>query len=302
VPRPDVLTTSARQEGGALRVPLGRRSAVIVALSAAVLSTGLGGHPAHARSRPAGLGAFLDAVGEVETGGRYTARNTASGAYGKYQIMPSNWPAWARKYIGSSKARPTPRNQEIVAAGKMTDLYAWLHQWKRVAYWWLTGSSKASGWGYSATRYVQRVMHEYRHGRHAHHHGKGAGHASPATRHFGERSSTIAYRGGWRSAGHSGYAGDRVRYATRAGATATFTFTGRRVVWYGPTGSTRGQAKVYVDGRYVRTVNLRSRSFTAHDAVFSRSWSRLGRHRLTVVVVGTRGHPMVAIDEFVVRR
>ena len=284
-----------------MRVPLGRRSAVIVALSAAVLATGLGGPAAQAKSRPAGLAAFLYAVGEVETGGRYTARNTSSGAYGKYQIMPSNWPTWARMYVGSASARPTPRNQEIVAAGKMTDLFAWLHRWKRVAYWWLTGSSKASGWTYSATRYVQRVMHEYRGARHAHH-GNGSVHASPTTRHFGEKSSAIVYRGGWRSAGHRGYAGDRVRYATRAGATASFTFTGRRVIWYGPTGSTRGQAKVYVDGRYARTVNLRSRSFTAHDAVFSRSWSRAGKHTVTVVVVGTRGHPMVAIDEFVVCR
>ncbi len=284
-----------------MRVPFGRRSAVIVALSAAIVVTGLGGQPAHARSRPPGLAAFLHAVGEVETGGRYTARNSSSGAYGKYQIMPSNWPTWARRYVGSASARPTPHNQELVAAGKMTDLYAWLHRWKRVAYWWLTGSSRASGWTYSATRYVGRVMHEYRHARHGHY-GKRPTHGGATTRHFGEQSSAIAYRGGWHTASHRGYAGDRVRYATRAGATATFTFTGRGIVWYGPTGSTRGLATVYVDGRYARTVNLHSRSFTAHDSVFSRSWSRAGRHTLKVVVLGTRGHPMVAIDEFVVRR
>ena len=59
------------------------------------------------------------AMGQVESGGNYTARNPTSGAYGKYQIMPSNWPAWARRYLGNPSARQTPANQEIVAAGKM---------------------------------------------------------------------------------------------------------------------------------------------------------------------------------------
>ena len=81
-----------------------------------------------------------------------------SGAYGKYQIMPSNWPAWARQYLGNANAKPTPANQEKVAAGKMTSLYRWLGSWKRVAYWWLTGSSRTTGWSSYAKRYVAKVM------------------------------------------------------------------------------------------------------------------------------------------------
>jgi hypothetical protein len=42
---------------------------------------------------PPGLAKFMNAIAKVESGGRYTAQNTSSGAYGKYQIMPSNWPA-----------------------------------------------------------------------------------------------------------------------------------------------------------------------------------------------------------------
>ena len=68
----------------------------------------------------------MNAIGKVESGGDYTAQNASSGAYGKYQIMPSNWPAWARQYLGNAHAKPTPANQERVAAGKFRSLYDWL--------------------------------------------------------------------------------------------------------------------------------------------------------------------------------
>src|SRR4029450_2773868 len=103
-------------------------------------------------------------VGQVESGGRYTARNRNSGACGKYQILPSNWPSWARIYLGNSRARHTPANQEKVARGKFTTLYRSLDSWRRVAHWWLTGSSRRSGGSTYATRYVNKVLRYYRHG------------------------------------------------------------------------------------------------------------------------------------------
>ena len=54
--------------------------------------------------RALGTNRFLYALGQVESGGKYNARNSYSGAYGKYQIMPSNWPGWAKQYIGNSTA------------------------------------------------------------------------------------------------------------------------------------------------------------------------------------------------------
>ena len=93
---------------------------------------------------PPGLARFMNAIAKVESGGRYTAQNASSGAFGKYQIMPSNWPAWARQYLGNAHAAPTPANQERVAAAKFRALYNWLGSWRRVAYWWLTGSDATS--------------------------------------------------------------------------------------------------------------------------------------------------------------
>src|SRR6476659_7430747 len=103
----------------------------------------------------------MNAIGRVESGGDYSARNPVTGAIGKYQILPSNWRAWARLYLGNAYASPTPANQDTVAAAKFRSLYRWLASWRRVAYWWLTGSDRTSGWSYYATRYVARVMSIY---------------------------------------------------------------------------------------------------------------------------------------------
>jgi Transglycosylase SLT domain len=289
-----------------LRVLSGRLKAVLVATLATIVLVGVLAPTATLASDPPGLSRFMYAMGRVESGGNYYARNASSGAYGKYQIMPSNWPSWALRYIGSSSAKPTPQNQEIVAAGKFRTLYRGLESWRRVAYWWLTGSSQTSGWSTYATNYVSRVMTIYRSAPVA----PVAPPSTPApaavvtsrsvTHRYSETNSKIAYRGTWRTAGFAGYAGDAAKYATKAGATATFTFSGTKVVWYGPVGPTRGAARVLVDGTYLKTVNLYARSFTARKAVFSKTWASSGAHTVTIQVLGTAGHPYVAIDGFTV--
>ena len=173
-----------------MRVPSGRRSAVLVAALATILVLTATGSAAFAAKAPPGLAQFKYAVGRIESGGDYYARNPRSGAYGTYQILPSNWPSWARQYLGNANARQTPANREKVASGKTTSLYRWLGSWKRVAYWWLT----------------------------------------------------------------------------------------------------------------VKTVNLHRGSFDARSTVFKKSWKAAGEHQLTIVVVGTKAHAMVAIDDFVVTK
>ena len=278
-----------------MRVLSGRLKAVPVAILATIMLIGVIGPTSTLAGDPPGLARFMAAMGRVESGGDYYARNHSSGAYGKYQIMPSSWRAWAARYLGNANAKATPANQEIVAAGKFRALYKGLVSWRRVAYWWLTGSSRTTGWSYNATRYVKRVMSHY---------NKSGGTVTPVPtvpiRRFSEKNASVTYAGPWSSASHVRYAGDAVKYATRAGATATFTFTGTKVIWYGPVGPTRGQAKVVIDGVYVTTVDLRSSSFIARKAVFSRSWKTSGKHTLVIEVVGTRGRPYVAIDEFTV--
>lgn len=265
-----------------------------------VLTLALAAPASTVAADPPGLGRFMNAVAKVESGGRYTARNSSSGAYGKYQIMPSSWRAWAGRYLGDPNAARTAANQEKVAKAKIKGLYRWLGGWQRVAHWWLTGSSRTIGWSSSAKAYVAKVMRYYRAGSSSGSSGSSTG--TVTGKHFSETSGSIQYSGSWASAGHGGYAGGKVRYAKQAGASASFTFTGKRILWYGPVGPTRGQARVSIDGVYVKTVNLHRAGFRARALLYSTSWTTAGKHTLTIEVVGTKGRPLVAIDGFVVKR
>ncbi len=265
-----------------MRVPSGRLKAVLVATFATIILIGVIA-PGHTRaSDPPGLARFMAAIAHVESHGDYAARNP-SGAYGKYQIMPASWRGWAARYLGNANAKPTPANQEIVAVSKFRALYAWLGSWRRVAYWWLTGSSRTYGWSSTATRYVTRVMAAYRDGVGTEVSvaatGKAKATATPRTtatthataathtlRRFAETNGSIVYAGTWRSARYSRYAGGAVTYATSAGATATFRFTGAQ-------------------GRLVRAGRPDARSGSGPD----RRQARHDRRPARLVVHGTQG-------------
>ena len=132
---------------------------VVVVAAAAIGSAARPGLAADPPERDDQL-RFMWAMAGQESGWDYYARNGSSGAFGKYQIMPFNWPAWADKYLGDRHADQTPYNQEKVAYGKIRDLYTWLGSWKRVAYWWLTGSSEKNEkkWSSYASGYVKNIM------------------------------------------------------------------------------------------------------------------------------------------------
>ena len=70
-----------------------------------------------------GKEAFINAIAGQESGGSYDAENGDTGAYGKYQILPSNWPEWAEEAGIGADAPRTPENQEIVARFKLGQYY-----------------------------------------------------------------------------------------------------------------------------------------------------------------------------------
>jgi hypothetical protein len=118
---------------------------------------------------------------------------------------------------------------------------------------------------------------------------------------YQENSTRIAYSGRWSRVTYMGYLGHRARYSRQRGASATFKFTGVGISWIGPSGPTRGKARIYINGSYVKTVSTYSRSFVARRVLFSKSYTTQRLRTLKIVVVGTAGHPTVAIDALKVR-
>ena len=115
-----------------------------------------------------------------------------------------------------------------------------------------------------------------------------------------ENVSAITYAGTWKPSSSSSASSGATKYATSAGASATFSFTGKGVSVIAPQSTTRGSAKVYVDGVYLKTISLYSSSAQSRRVVFAQAWATSGAHKVKLAVVGTSGHPRVDIDAFVV--
>ena len=112
---------------------------------------------------------------------------------------------------------------------------------------------------------------------------------------YGESSASLSWSGSWSLASSTSYIGGKVRSSNSANASASFAFDGDHVAWVAPVGPTRGEARIYLDGVYKGVVNLYAPSFGARRVVYA-SQVTAGRHHLTIKVVGTAGHPTVAID------
>ena len=253
---------------------------------------------------PPNIERFMAALGAVESHGRYDAVNSTSGAIGKYQIMPSNWAAWSKRYLGDANAAPTPANQDYVARHKLTALYNWLGSWGSVAHWWLTGNgdTNPANWSDFSRQYVNRIL--------ALMGSPGlivrrstSAVTRPAAKPavltvYDESSHAVHFSGGWGEAEFAGYNGGQVRFAIAAKTTVWFSVHGSSIAWIGPKGPTRGQARVYMDDELIATVDVYAAHYRPRATIFSEKFDRMGSHTIRIEVVGTPGRQTIALDEF----
>jgi subtilisin family serine protease len=115
-------------------------------------------------------------------------------------------------------------------------------------------------------------------------------------------TSLAKYSGTWSLVSSSSASNGKLHSSTRAGASVEFKTTARAIAVVGRKGPGYGQAKVYVDGAYVQTINLYRSSTQSKVVIFNKSWSTNGVHSVKLVVVGTSGHPRVEVDAFPILR
>jgi probable HAF family extracellular repeat protein len=120
----------------------------------------------------------------------------------------------------------------------------------------------------------------------------------PATA-YDETSAKIHYAGRWTRSSRAGDWGGREKWAAHAGATASITFTGRRIWWIASEDSRFGRARVSIDGNVVTTVDLGA-SFGSRTTAFVHAFANVGTHTLKVAVLGTPGRARVDVDAFAV--
>jgi hypothetical protein len=118
---------------------------------------------------------------------------------------------------------------------------------------------------------------------------------------FQENSKAIKYSTGWKRQKLTGAYGGLVDSATAAGKTATLTFSGFQVAWVSTLGSTRGSARVSLNGGASTTISTHASSTKTAEIVDTVLVpTGKGKKKLVVKVLGTAKHPRVDIDAFIV--
>jgi hypothetical protein len=113
-------------------------------------------------------------------------------------------------------------------------------------------------------------------------------------------SEAVATRTGtWRTLRNPAYLGGIALGSTRAGASASWTFTGRSAALAFGRGAASGRVRIFVDGLDQGLVDLRSATTVYRQAVWSRSWPESGEHTVRVELVGTAGRPGAVLDGLV---
>jgi subtilisin len=116
-----------------------------------------------------------------------------------------------------------------------------------------------------------------------------------------DRSTSIVRKGNWaRVANASAWRGTETGSST-PGASVRMSFSGRSIAIVGPTNRYRGRAKVYIDGVYITTINMRTAVSTSRRVVFTRALSS-GTHAIALVAMGSGASSVFRLDAFVILR
>ena len=92
-----------------------------------------------------------------------------------------------------------------------------------------------------------------------------------------------------------------VKFSKRRGDTMTYRFRGKSLGLISTRGN-RSKAKIYIDGRFAKTVDAYSSTFKPRRLIFERSWAKSGLHTIKVINSATPGRPRFDVDGLAVGR
>jgi hypothetical protein len=108
-----------------------------------------------------------------------------------------------------------------------------------------------------------------------------------------QTSSAVHFSGSSATSSAASYSGGSERHLLAAGASASYTTTARSLSFITTKSSSRGSARIYIDGVFQTTVNLNASSTTYRFVAFTKTWGAVGTHTIKVVSVGT---PVARVD------
>lgn len=118
-----------------------------------------------------------------------------------------------------------------------------------------------------------------------------AGNSSTASRNLGVRSQEedrVTFSAGWATGACGCWSLGAARKSTGAGQTATYTFTFNGIALLSDRGPGRGTADIYVDGRFVRSLDASAPTTTNRLIIWQTHFARKARHTVQVRVTSGR--------------
>ena len=130
----------------------------------------------------------------------------------------------------------------------------------------------------------------------------GAWVAGPSFKAIGvqQTSAAVHYAGTWATSTSSSWWGGSAKASSKAGSTASYTFTGRSIAWVGRKAPISGKAQVYVNGKLVATVDLYGSTTSPQRIVWAANYATSATRTVKIRVLGTQGRPRVDVDGFIV--
>jgi subtilisin family serine protease len=118
-----------------------------------------------------------------------------------------------------------------------------------------------------------------------------------------ENDNRLKYTGTWKIINNNFISGGSARYINIKDASVELTFTGTGIKWIGFTNPNYGLADVYLDGKYLSTVNLFSTSTNYDQVLFEKTDLINGDHTIKIVVKAELGNQVsknffINIDAF----
>jgi len=119
---------------------------------------------------------------------------------------------------------------------------------------------------------------------------------------YDDRSTHVAHKGSWTRATITSAYRATLTGARQTGAKISLTFSGHSVAVVAPKSAHLGRAKLWIDGVFIGTLNMKATSSENRQVVFARYFGAGGSHKITLQMLGTGSHPLVRLDAFVVGR
>jgi hypothetical protein len=119
-----------------------------------------------------------------------------------------------------------------------------------------------------------------------------------------DNNSLIAVRSGFTGTikqPSSGFYLGTVRHSSKAGHKITYRFTGRSVAVIGTKGPGYSKAKIYIDGKYIKTIDAYASTVKYRQSLYSKSWTKSGTHTITIENLATSGRSRLDMDGLAVR-